>query len=273
MPLYMDRHEVPGASPEDVAAAHVSDLLMSSKHHVEFFSYWFDSTDGIVSCFAKAPSKHDMEEVHRESHGLMPSEIIEVSEDNILRFLGKVHDPADSSEITSQFRTIMFTDLENSTGLLASLGESAYFELLEEHDLIIRRALVSWQGREVKHTGDGLLVSFESVSASLLCALAIHEGFEARPAQAVTSPLRVRIGLDAGEPVDHNDDIFGTAVTTASRICDIAPPGHAMVSEKVYKIGKDDGFGFGSENSTLLKGFSAPVSLFELLASPTTRDL
>ncbi len=268
MPLYMDRHDVPGASPEDVAAAHVSDLRLASKHNVEFFSYWFDSTDGIVSCFAKAPSKGDMEDVHRESHGLMPSEIIEVSEDNILTFLGKVRDPVDPSEITSQFRTIMFTDLENSTGLLASLGESAYLELLAEHDLIIRRALVAWQGREVKHTGDGLLVSFDRVSASLLCALAIHNGFGARSAEGVTVPMRVRIGLDAGEPVDHNDDLFGTAVTTASRICDIALPGHAMVSEKVYEIGKEDGFGFGSENSSLLKGFVDPIPLFELLDGP-----
>ena len=62
VPLFMDRHQVPGASAEDVAAAHVSDLSVAGKHGVEFFSYWFDSDDGEVFCFANAPAAKSMEE-------------------------------------------------------------------------------------------------------------------------------------------------------------------------------------------------------------------
>ena len=248
MPKYMDRHDVPGATSQDVADAHVKDLEVSAKHDVEFFSYWFDPKEGVAFCFADAPSKENMEGVHQESHGLSPSEIIEVSEDNVLRFFGKVQHPVDHTEVTSPFRTIMFTDLEGSTKLLESLGVRGFMALLTEHDLITRRSLVAWRGREVKHTGDGFLASFLDVTDGLR--------------------LRVRIGLDAGEPVDRNDDLFGTVVNMASRICDAAPPGGALVSEVVQRLGEANGFSFGKRTPTVLKGFSEPTPLFEMHSPP-----
>jgi class 3 adenylate cyclase len=268
MPLYMDRHDVADGSASDVAAAHARDIAIADKYSVDFLSYWFDPDSGIVSCLASAHSKDRVVEVHAESHGLIPSEIIEVSEGNVLGFLGGVHEPKSASEITSPFRTIMFTDLEDSTMLLDGLGQAAYMALLSEHDWIVRRNLVTWQGREVKHTGDGFLVSFDSTSDALRCALDINEAFDDRAVSEGEATLRVRIGLDAGEPVDRDDDIFGTAVTMASRVCDVAPAGRTLVSEAVRGIGADDGFGFGEATSTELKGFSASTSLFEVLTAP-----
>jgi class 3 adenylate cyclase len=265
VPLYMDRHDVPGASAEDVADAHMRDIALSGKHQVEFFSYWFDANQGIVSCFARAPSKTNMLDVHEESHGLIPSEVIEVSENNVLQFLGGVRDPVEPNEVTSPFRTIMFTDIEASTSLLERVGQTAYVELLAEHDLIIRRSIVTWRGREVKHTGDGFLLSFDAGSDALSCALDIERAFDNRPAADDGPTLRVKIGMDAGEPVDHNDDIFGTAVTTASRICDAAHPGHILASDVVRQLGEDQGFTFGAGTHTELKGFSEPTQLFQVL--------
>jgi len=265
MPLFMDRHDVPGAKAEDVAQAHLSDLELAGKHDVQFLSYWFDADNGSVFCFAKAPARENLENVHRESHGLVPNEIIAVSEDAVLRFLGKVHDPVDHTELTSPFRTILFTDLEGSTKLADELDPSAFITLLTEHDVIIRRSLVASRGREVKHTGDGIMASFDDVENALDCALAIQAGFSARIEQGGTPECRVRIGIAAGEPVDHNDDLFGSTVNLASRICNEADPGHILVSELVHELGMEQGFGFTEVDQRELKGFSKPVSIFELL--------
>lgn len=265
MPLFMDRHDVPGATAQDVADAHVSDLEVADRFGVEFFSYWFDSDDGAVFCFARAPSPAAMEEVHSESHGLIPAEIIEVSENDVVRFLGKVRDPVDASEVTSPFRTIVFTDLEESTAILERLGESQFMLLLTEHDLIIRRALVKWPGREVKHTGDGFLLSFADMGNALRWSLLVREEFAKRAKSGNGQPLRVRIGMAAGEPVDHDGDIYGAAVNRASRICDVADPGHVLVSDVVRDLGSGEGFKFGEPMSVTLKGFSEPAAVYELV--------
>lgn len=203
MPLYMDRHDVPGATAEDVAAAHARDLEVSAKHGVQFLSYWFDADRGETFCFAKAPDGADLEATHLESHGMIPHEIIAVSEDNVLRFLGGINDPADHTQTESPFRIILFTDLEGSTSLLQEVGEAEFMVLLTEHDLIIRRALVTARGREVKHTGDGIMASFDDVSHALECAVAIQDGFDAR--------------TDAGDATAPSSDRNGGRTTCATQ--------------------------------------------------------
>jgi class 3 adenylate cyclase len=265
MPLYMDRHNVPGATAQDVAAAHVKDLELGPEYGVQFISYWFDPQAGAAFCFANAPSTDVMEAVHAASHGLVPAEIIGVSEADVMRFLGRIHEPESDTELTSPFRTILFTDLEGSTTLLDSLGQAEFVPLLREHDLMIRRALVMWRGREVKHTGDGFLASFVDVTDALQCSLAVTRSFDERLLADSGPALKVRIGLAAGEPVDHNDDIFGAAVTLANRICAAAVPGHVLVSDVVHDLGVGHGFIFDGGSDRLLKGFSHPAHLYELI--------
>jgi class 3 adenylate cyclase len=151
-----------------------------------------------------------------------------------------------------------------STSLLNETGESVYMLLLTEHDLIIRRALVAVRGREVKHTGDGLMASFDAVAAALSCAIAIQDGFDARNATTDGPALRVRIGMAAGEPVDRGDDLFGSTVNLARRICDAADGGQTLVSEAVQDLGTHGGFRFIEAGLRTLKGFQEPSPLFEL---------
>jgi len=267
MPLFMDRHDVPGITAEEVAQAHLTDTRIEAKHGVQFLSYWFDADHGEVFCLARAARPEDMQAVHLEGHGLAPNEIIAVSEDDVVRFLGKISDPANPVEGTRAFRSILFTDLEGSTALLEEVGESAYMVLLAEHDAIIRRSLLASRGREVKHTGDGIMASFDEVADALRCSLAIQEAFGARVPRAGTPELRVRIGIAAGEPVDHNDDLFGSTVHLASRICQAAEPGHVLVSQVVRDLGSGQGFGFDEGRSLQLSGFRGPTRVFELTRS------
>jgi class 3 adenylate cyclase len=259
MPLYMDRHNAPGATAEDAAQAHLADLAVGPEFGVEFFSYWFDSAEGVGFCFARASGEGAMTQVHEASHGLIPAEIIEVTEDQVVGFLGKVHDPVDASEMTSPFRTIGFTDLVGSTELLDRLGQSEYMVLLTEHDLIIRKSLFKWSGREVKHTGDGFMVAFDDVDKALGWSLDVRLAFEQR------SDLDVRLGMAAGDPVDHDNDIFGAAVTMASRICSVAGPEQIFVSSVVRDLGIEQGFRFDRGRTEMLKGFSEPANIYELL--------
>jgi class 3 adenylate cyclase len=263
MPLFMDRHDVPGVTAEQVAQAHLADLDMGAKFGVQFLAYWFDADQGEAFCLAKAPTGDSLTAVHKATHGLIPNEIISVSEDNVLRLLGRMGEAGGETQAVNPFRTIMFTDLAGSTAILQSVGQAAFMVLLTEHDLIIRRALVASRGREVKHTGDGIMASFDDVASALNCAMAIQAGFEARAA-GQTTELRVRIGIAAGEPVDHNDDLFGSTVTLASRICDAAVAGRILTSDLVCKLGSERGFSFDRGRELVLKGFSDPVLAFEL---------
>ncbi len=265
MPLFMDRHDVPNATAEDVAAAHAADLAPGARHGVQFLSYWFDPDLHSVFCLAKAARSEDLAAVHAEAHGLIANQIIDVSEDNVLRFLGRIQEPKGPAEASSAFRTILFTDLEGSTALLESLGEAKYMVLLTEHDLIIRRAIVATRGREVKHTGDGIMVSFDDTVQALRCAVAIQDGFDARMASGATPDLRVRIGMAAGEPVDRNDDLFGATVHLASRICDAADPGHTLVSDSVHAKGVEAGFSLQESAGRTLKGFAGTTRVYELI--------
>ena len=81
MPLFMDIHKhVPGLTAEAVAGAHAKDVEVQEKHGVKYIRYWFDDKAGKVFCLVEAPSKEAAAAVHREAHGLLADEIIEVKE-------------------------------------------------------------------------------------------------------------------------------------------------------------------------------------------------
>jgi hypothetical protein len=83
MPLFMDVHKkVDGLTPEAVAAAHQQDLEKQKQHGVNYLKYWFNDETGRVYCLVEAPNKEAAEAVHREAHGLVADEIMEVKEGN-----------------------------------------------------------------------------------------------------------------------------------------------------------------------------------------------
>jgi hypothetical protein len=109
MPLFMDRHDVPGVTAEQVAQAHLADLDMGARFGVQFLAYWFDADQGEAFCLAKAPTGDSLTAVHKATHGLIPNEIISVSEDNVLRLLGRMSETGGDTQAVNPFRTIMFT--------------------------------------------------------------------------------------------------------------------------------------------------------------------
>jgi len=269
MGFYMDRHELDGATPDDLAAAHILDLEVQDRHGVRFLSYWVDYDRNAAFCLVQAPDADAAQAVHRASHGRLANEIIPVDPAAAERFLGRIDDPTGSGrEPDNPFRIILFTDLEGSTQLCERLGDDEAMRLLRIHDAIIRAALARHGGREVKHTGDGIMASFASVQGGLAAAIAIQRGFAAHVADQSESPLRVRIGMSAGEPVQEGGDLFGATVQLAARLCAYADPGRTVVSSVIRDLAIGKGFAFGPPGEATLKGFSAPIALCELADPP-----
>ncbi len=180
-------------------------------------------------------------------------------------FLGEGEQPAAPVATPSGLATILFTDMESSTALTQRLGDAKAQELVREHDAIVRDALKNHGGSEIKHTGDGIMASFPSASGALECAVAIQQAVAERSAVSdQPSALRVRIGLNAGEPVAEERDLFGTAVQLASRICDRAGGGEILASDVVRQLAAGKGFLFSDRGDVELRGFEDPVRLYEV---------
>lgn len=161
--------------------------------------------------------------------------------------------------------TILFTDIEGSTALTQRVGDSEAQEILRVHDRVVREALRDNQGSEVKHTGDGIMASFSSASSALACALAIQQAFCDHNAEDPSEAIKVRIGINAGEPVVENQDIFGTSVQLARRICDQAAPGQILASDLVRGLAAGKAFSFLAQGEMALKGFEESMTLYRLV--------
>ena len=161
--------------------------------------------------------------------------------------------------------TILFTDMEGSTALTQRRGDAQAQEVLRAHNEIAREALRTHGGSEIKHTGDGIMASFASGSRAISAALAMQRGLAAHNETHPEAPIRVRIGLNAGEPVAEEGDLFGTAVQLAARIAAHAEPGRVLVSNVVRELAAGKGFLFSDRGDVGLRGFEDPVRLYEVM--------
>ena len=167
-------------------------------------------------------------------------------------------------EQVAGLRTILFTDVEGSTALMERLGDERARTILRQHERITRQALLEHGGSEIKTLGDGFMASFESASRALECAVAMQQAFEEYNNESGNEPLRVRIGVNAGEPIAEGDDLFGTAVNLTARIASQARGRQVLVSDVVRQLVAGKGFLFSDHGDVLVRGFEEPVRLFEL---------
>jgi class 3 adenylate cyclase len=181
---------------------------------------------------------------------------------------GRAQEPAVEAPEAGAFRTVLFTDVEGSTALTQRLGDAGAREVLREHEGIVREALKSHGGSEVKTMGDGFMTSFTSATGALECAIAMQRAFAAHN-ESAEEVIRVRIGLNAGEPIAEEaesgrEDLFGTAVNMAARIAGKAAGGEVLASDVVRQLVAGKPFLFADRGETALRGFEDPVRLYEL---------
>ena len=270
MPLYMDRHDLSGVTEEELATAHDRDVAIQHVHGANCHTYWFDEATQSAFCLIDAPSPEAIQELHRQAHGELATEIIEVDPAVVQAFMGRTRDPEPPPEAPtrprreSAFRALMFTDMVGSTEITNQLGDERAFELVRAHDRLIRDRLGEHGGREVDRAGDGFLTCFFSAGEAVRCAVEIQQGFRATSERDLDGLLHVRIGLGAGEPVCDGNALFGSVVNLTARICDSARADQILVAPVVRELCLGKPIRFADRGEKTLKGFSDPVRLHEV---------
>jgi class 3 adenylate cyclase len=165
--------------------------------------------------------------------------------------------------------------------MMRRLGDEKGRAVLREHEAITRDVLKQHGGSEVKTMGDGFMASFPSVTKAVECALALQGAFAERnrgagPQQLTddtaisddaprgSTPLQVRCGLNAGEPIEEDGDLFGETVILAARIAALAKGGEVLASTAVRELCAGKGFLFADIGEHAMRGFEDPVRVFEI---------
>jgi class 3 adenylate cyclase len=261
----MDIHDVPGVKAEDVVRAHLEDMKAQGKYGVTYHKYWVNERKGKVYCLCHAPTAEAADAVHREAHGLRAERIMEVTPEMAEAFMGIAEADnngavvlPDKSGHDPGTRTIFFTDIVGSTDMTQRLGDDGAFAVLNVHDRIVRDALAANNGAEVKHTGDGIMAAFVSAACAVRCSMSVMQ--EASAHRSNGGPhLRLRIGIAAGEPIEHANDLFGTAVQLAARLCSHAEPEQILLSNVVAELCAGKQLPINAVGPLKLKGFEHPV--------------
>ena len=270
MPLYMDIHTVdPNTTWEDVAQAHIKDIEIQGNHDVDYKKYWFNRDCGKLFCLVEAPDEASANCVHEHAHGLLAEKLIEVDPDLIDGFMGNggvngggaalVPGATADTQRDSGIRSVLFTDIVDSTAMTSRYGDDAAIAMLQVHDRVVRDALGANSGREVKHTGDGIMAAFMSPAAAVKAACQVQTALRDHTESGPQFPVGVRIGISAGEPVEQSDDLFGSTVQLAARLCAQADPGQVLVSQVVADLCIGKNLRFADAGSCELKGFEQPV--------------
>jgi adenylate cyclase len=159
--------------------------------------------------------------------------------------------------------TIAFTDIVDSTVLVARLGDHAWLDLLRRHDAVIGEATAAHGGTVVQTQGDGAMLAFPSARRATRCAQAIQREISlAFPDDS--PPIRVRIGIHTGDALHAGDQFFGTTVHYAARVASHALGGEVLVSNVVRELVTDPGIDFHESRTVELKGLDGLHRLFAI---------
>lgn len=244
MPLFMDRHDSLNATAKDLAKAHQLDIKIQGKFDCKALTYWYDEGKHIAFCLIEAPDKKAVEEMHRNSHGLVANQIIEVQSNLVENFLGRISDPAISQSqeqfiSETAFRSIMYINCncfflktksvnENQIGVNSILNN------------LVRPAVKDFDGTEVKINSEGFMVSFTSVSKSIKCALKIQANIIDFNKEKDDSNVDMSIGLSAGYPVTTKKDFFGDTLLLAKRLSEVAIKGEIVISSELKNLFEEE---------------------------------
>jgi class 3 adenylate cyclase len=170
--------------------------------------------------------------------------------------------PSSTGTLTHGF---LFADLRGYTAYAEQWGDAAAADLLDRYRVLIRDVVARTDGAEIRTEGDSFYVVFPSASRAVAAGLAIvaaaHEGTTADPAH----PIRVGVGIHAGEAEERPDGYVGSAVNLAARVCSVAQPGEVLVTDTVRVLTRTSGhYRFTPRGKPTLKGIGEPIALFRV---------
>jgi eukaryotic-like serine/threonine-protein kinase len=237
--------------------------------------------DEALSIFQEIGMKWDIEQALKlkvQAQGIESSDL-HTSIDRVAASVQSQHPDLKSHAAPDGTVTIMFSDIEGSTVLTERLGDQRWMEVLREHNAIVRKAVKSHGGFEVKSEGDGFMVAFQSAGKALACASAIQRALATRNArvgappgdgggeggaaprggtgtETPVEPVLVRMGLHAGEVIKEGEDFFGRNVIMAARVASQANGGEILTSGVVKALLQGSDVTWGDSRMVALKGLS-----------------
>jgi class 3 adenylate cyclase len=151
--------------------------------------------------------------------------------------------------------TVLFTDIVGATEKASALGDRRWRDLLDGHNVLVRRELARFRGREIKTAGDGFFAAFDGPARGVRCACAVSRGMQ-------SLGLEVRAGLHTGECEIMDDDMGGIAVHIGARIAALAAAGEVLVSSTVKDLVAGSGLSFRDHGAAALKGIEGEWKLY-----------
>ncbi|MBC3759490.1 DUF4242 domain-containing protein [Hyunsoonleella sp. SJ7] len=227
MPIYMDRHDLPGVTLKDAAEAHSQDLIHQDKYSCKALTYWVDEDRENAFCLIEAPNKDAVTELHYNAHGLIPHEIIEVDSKLVKSFLGRIHDPESNTEIVdSAFRAIMVIE---SSNFIHRLDNNQFDLFYQRYHNSVGKCISKYNGKVVLLKSNSYLVSFKTVDDAVMCALQITHNIKYITPNFDSSYKELNIGISTGEPVIEKKELFEDAIALSTYLCEVVQ-GHIAIS-------------------------------------------
>jgi class 3 adenylate cyclase len=163
------------------------------------------------------------------------------------------------------FVSVLFTDIVGSTKNQQQKGDEWLMNVVRAHNDIVREAITKHGGREIKHTGDGIMASFPAVVNSVEAALLMQDGIAKFSTMMSDLAFEISIGISAGEPIHESGDLFGTPVNMAARVLSKAGPRQTAVSSIVRDLCQGKNFTFEELGQFNLKGFDQPQAIYQVI--------
>lgn len=225
MPLFIDRHNLQyPMSAEAMAQKHLDDIKIQHKFNCRKLSYWYDEKRNIAFCLFEAPSRKNLDEMHKYAHKGIPNQIIEVDPKIIESLINQIEAAQISTKIDfnitpSSLTTIMVSRLEQNE--ISSFDINALKTIHKKHRDEIYKTTQHFNGTIISRDGSSYVITFESASAAITCALKIHKQFHTlQPAEAKI--FNLKIGISGCIPVKKGDTNYNNSIKLAKRLCYIA---------------------------------------------------
>jgi AraC-like DNA-binding protein len=236
----MDRHDVSeSVNAENVAELHKEDLKIQEQFNCRGLTYWYDDIKKIAFCLVEAPNKESIHQMHNCAHGEIPNLILEVDENLVESFLGRIKDPENTSSSDLNIfndpaqRTLMVVRVKTLSlnGICNSQSQSNMQQVIN----VIGDLLLKYEGRLTEHKEGYLLISFKSTYKSVKCALELETLFTNKIAAFYNSNVNIKIGLATGMPVVANKTFFEDTIRLADRLCFI-DKSNILISAEVHNL-------------------------------------
>ena len=164
---------------------------------------------------------------------------------------------------SSEILTVMFTDIVGYTKTTAQLSREEFTRLHDTFDSISLPLFAKYNGKVIKKIGDAFLITFKSPTNAVLCGIEVQNAFDQFNKHA-RRPIRIRVAIHTGEVIIRNDDVFGEAVNTASRIESVTGAGHVVFSDAVFQAMNKREIPYIHLGLQKLKGMKFPTRLFRV---------